>query len=130
LSAVARTAQRREARPGAVRRFPKWTAGVSMDPYWVSLVALKDARDVSFRDLEEWTGMSHSGIHALTRPPSPRRMTITPENMELLARALEVPPEYFVEYRTWKAQRAAADAIERGADLKELLARVRALGGE
>lgn len=121
---------------GPVRRFPPWKGGMSSDPYWIAFPELKDRRGreigmtISLRDIQKWTGMSHSMLWTITQPPSTRRQDITTENMRKIAEAFEVAPEYFLEYRQRVAIEAAADAIAKGAGLDDVLKSLRQLGGE
>lgn len=114
------------ARPG---RFPRWTEPPTTQPFHVAFREAKDARGASFRDLEEHTGMARGNLSALASPPDGRRRAPTMDNIERIAEALEIPARHFVEYRVHEATQAAADAIMRGADLKEVLDRLRRLSG-
>jgi transcriptional regulator with XRE-family HTH domain len=119
--------------PPADRRSTASDAAVmnrpSTKPFGVALRALMDRRGLSFRGLAEATrgldgrGITHAHINTLANGhdrPSMRAM-------ELIARACEVQPDYFAEYRLRAAMREL-DPAEVGLEraLEELNAR---LGG-
>lgn len=101
----------------------------STEPFGETLRALMDQRGLSFRGLAKATrgldgrGITHAHINTLAMGhgrPSMRAM-------ELIARACEVQPDYFAEYRLGAAMREL-DPAEVGLEraLEELNAR---LGG-
>jgi transcriptional regulator with XRE-family HTH domain len=85
---------------------------VPVEPYWVRLRRLRNARGLSQPKLYRLTqDVSLDTIRALERDPAqatrserPRSRYPSAAMLERLARALEVPPEEFPEYRLARAR--------------------------
>lgn len=96
------------------------------EPFHEALQKLMKERDVSFRSLVRLTdaasqrgkGYSVGYLSSLTKGPNVQRGTKpTVENIQILAAALNVSPEYFREYREHlAAQRAKAYVARHGFD--------------
>jgi plasmid maintenance system antidote protein VapI len=76
---------------------------------------LMDERGWCQRDLSAAVGVDPAHISRLLKSGS--RLRATPQLMMRVARAFEVDPEYFVEYREW----CVLEAVRRNPSLRERL---------
>jgi transcriptional regulator with XRE-family HTH domain len=76
----------------------------TVEPFRIALARLLNEREMSQRELERLTkkrgaeGLSQTAISFLLNGS----MEATGETMRIIARALDLEPEYFAEYRLWK----------------------------
>lgn len=89
----------------------------TMKPFREALAEIMGTQSLEQLELAALSDVSQSAISLLLQGRRQPRM----ETVEKLARALDIPPEYFVEYRAEKARRLVEDAVKRGEiDLEDI----------
>ena len=79
--------------------------GRNMEPLATALRKLLDARNMTDTELMALAGVSPATVTRYLKGSRGRRMDKTSiPTVEKLARALEVPPDHFLEFRMWRIQ--------------------------
>lgn len=77
----------------------------NMEPLATALRKLLDARNMTDTELMALAGVSPATVTRYLKGSRGRRMDKTSiPTVEKLARALEVPPDHFLEFRMWRIQ--------------------------